>query len=104
MSRCSYCDVCCMSFSPGDDPDPCFGGEIPGVAGACCGHGDLHSAYVMLGTPYVSPGGTVTLRGRNALTFFALLARRGEWRTVDARRVPSRIEPWGGRDAEDDRA
>lgn len=38
------CLVCGLGHS-GAHPDPCLG-ELPGVTGACCGHGDRTSAYI----------------------------------------------------------
>lgn len=40
------CAKCGASFEPGAEPDPCLG-TLPGVVEACCGHGQLHKAYVM---------------------------------------------------------
>jgi hypothetical protein len=37
----------CGGDRQNDKPDPCLG-MLPGVAGACCGHGDPSRAYVML--------------------------------------------------------
>lgn len=39
------CPKCLRWYDPGDEPDPCLG-ELPGVLGACCGHGDPKVAYV----------------------------------------------------------
>lgn len=38
------CRVCGQGHS-GAHPDPCLG-ELPGVVGACCGHGDRAEAYI----------------------------------------------------------
>ena len=38
------CDECDRDIKNGE-PDPCIGGYIPGVAHACCGHGNVHAAY-----------------------------------------------------------
>ena len=40
------CDHCRLEFTLGYRPDPCIGGYLPGVAHACCGHGDAAQAYV----------------------------------------------------------
>lgn len=52
---CAYCN---LSASP-EGHDPCIG-TLPGVMNACCGHGDLSSAYVQF-----EEG--VTVRGQQAL-------------------------------------
>lgn len=39
------CPACRRWYLPTVEPDPCLG-ELPGVAGACCGHGDPSKAYV----------------------------------------------------------
>ena len=37
----SPCKVCKLNLpNEGTAPDPCFGGLLPGVKAACCGHGD----------------------------------------------------------------
>jgi hypothetical protein len=60
--------------------DACLGGELPDVAEACCGHGDVEHAYVV-----VAPGcqpwtftkdltvPNTTLRGKDAIDYFASL-------------------------------
>lgn len=40
------CRQCGREYLPGEEPDPCLG-ELPGVAEACCGHGDQRKGYVM---------------------------------------------------------
>lgn len=71
----------CGVFSGVGDPDPCLGGFLPDVAHACCGHGRLWQAYVVIcegcepsdgcldllaqGRPYV------VLRENDALSYFA---------------------------------
>lgn len=50
-----------------DGPDACLG-LLPGVTNACCGHGDSGQAYVQL-------GGELTIRGRDATAFFALIRK-----------------------------
>lgn len=42
----SICPACGEEFDPGNEPDPCLG-KLPGVLEACCGHGQMHKAYVM---------------------------------------------------------
>jgi hypothetical protein len=44
-ARCRHCDE---YYRASEEPDPCIGRELPGVAGCCCGHGDLSRAYVNL--------------------------------------------------------
>lgn len=39
------CAKCSREYKPGEEPDPCLG-TIPGVVGACCGHGNRSKAYV----------------------------------------------------------
>jgi hypothetical protein len=39
------CPKCRRWYLPGEEPDPCLG-ELGGVLGACCGHGDPKKAYV----------------------------------------------------------
>jgi hypothetical protein len=38
------CAICKLPHSP-RHPDPCLG-QLPGVRGACCGHGDKRAAYI----------------------------------------------------------
>lgn len=59
---------------PGQGIDPCLG-LLPGVSNACCGHGDVEKAYVVIGG---RPGqgsaqlpDRVTLYGPDALVYFA---------------------------------
>lgn len=73
-----WCPACERWAHPG--PDPCLG-HIPGVAHACCGHGDTKKAYVVLGG---DPDQgvhrierTVTLYGQPAVEFFNLILRNG---------------------------
>jgi hypothetical protein len=54
-----------------DGPDACLG-WIPGVSQACCGHGNVDSAYVYLGP---SDGRYVLLQCQDAMEFFALVKR-----------------------------
>lgn len=39
------CPKCKRWYLPGAEPDPCLG-ELPGVRGACCGHGNDSIAYI----------------------------------------------------------
>jgi hypothetical protein len=39
------CPACRRVYEPGVEPDPCLG-QLPGVRGACCGHGDPAGAYI----------------------------------------------------------
>ncbi len=39
------CPKCLRWYDAGEEPDPCLG-ELPGVVGACCGHGDSKKAYM----------------------------------------------------------
>lgn len=70
------CDACGANYRAAVDPDPCLG-YLPGVAHACCGHGDYGNAYVVIGG---TPGqdcrtieNQVTLYGLPALEFFDLI-------------------------------
>src|ERR1700694_2922357 len=77
----AYCPACDQDCP--DGPDPCLG-LIPGVAHACCGHGSVMKAYVVIGGPEGVDADcetfrSLTLQERDALDFFAL-ARRGEIR------------------------
>jgi hypothetical protein len=36
----------CGQVCNGQQPDPCLG-TLPGVKGACCGHGDKENAYIL---------------------------------------------------------
>lgn len=40
------CVACGVTRSPTDAPDPCLG-MLPGVAFACCGHGNERKCYVV---------------------------------------------------------
>ena len=66
-----YCTACEMVVP--DGPDACLG-LLPGVAQACCGHGDPERAYVVIGG---EPGqdvrtieSPVRLAGADALDYF----------------------------------
>jgi hypothetical protein len=86
-NRCLACDRQIT-----DGPDPCIG-MIPGVAGACCGHGNPGRAYVVWGgmqkqtfREHFNPAAPITkvsLRGSAALTFFNLIRERGEWTKLE---------------------
>lgn len=70
-----YCDYCDRDM--GDGPDACLG-LIPGVSHACCGHGVVEDAYVVLGGPENVDADcetyrNLTLRGTVANAFFALI-------------------------------
>jgi len=69
-----FCDACQMHVSQG--PDTCLG-YLPGVSHACCGHGDVDSAYVVLGgepnQKALTIANKLTPRGERALQFFALV-------------------------------
>jgi hypothetical protein len=59
-----------MEYIPGEEPDPCLG-TLPGVAEACCGHGNVQKAYVFFETG-------VLMRGFRKLEFHDLKRRRRE--------------------------
>jgi hypothetical protein len=72
--------VTCHRICDTGRPDACLG-VIPGVSHACCGHGEVDHAYVVLGG---APGQdcltiphTVALYGADAEAFFALI-QQGE--------------------------
>jgi hypothetical protein len=44
----AFCAHCRRYYAASEEPDPCIGRELPGVAGCCCGHGDASKAYVDL--------------------------------------------------------
>lgn len=48
LGQAGYCPSCERHCPEG--PDPCLG-LIPGVAHACCGHGNATKAYVVIGGP-----------------------------------------------------
>jgi hypothetical protein len=72
------CKQCRAKVAGYTAPDPCLG-FLPGVSWACCGHGHVSKAYVVIGgAPYEGRDGRsdwVTLRGTDALAFFAMVAR-----------------------------
>ncbi len=73
-----YCPKCEQDCPEG--PDPCLG-LIPGVAHACCGHGNVTKAYVVIGGPEGVDADcetfrSLTLQEQDALDFFEL-AKRG---------------------------
>ena len=71
-----YCPECNLLM--GEGPDICLG-ELPGVSHACCGHGDLKRAYVVIGgdpdQSCLTIRNGVQFRGRAALEFFDLVRR-----------------------------
>jgi len=48
----ALCRHCGQYYRASEQPDPCIGRYLPGVAGCCCGHGDLSTAYVDLDTAW----------------------------------------------------
>jgi hypothetical protein len=48
----AHCDHCGQYYRAGEEPDPCIGRHLTGVAGCCCGHGDLSRAYVDMDTAW----------------------------------------------------
>src|SRR6478735_8843901 len=48
----ALCRHCGQYYRASEQPDPCIGRYLPGVAGCCCGHGDLSTAYVDLATAW----------------------------------------------------
>lgn len=74
------CGACRRSVVEGE-PDPCLG-LIPGVSHACCGHGDVRLAYVVIGGEPDQPGAawlpdSQTLEGEAALAYFEAHAPKG---------------------------
>jgi hypothetical protein len=64
------CKVCSKTYKPNDDQDPCIQ-NLPSVANACCGHGDLKQAYVQF-----MDGNCV--RGEHAITIQKILKEHSE--------------------------
>lgn len=62
------CPTCGLTWV-GYTPDPCLGGYLPGVAHACCGHGDVTQAYVC-GWPGCSPDEIVAWGQPDEYIFF----------------------------------
>jgi hypothetical protein len=56
------CPRCHETADDYDSPDPCLG-QIPGVVGACCGHGNIEQAHVVFDDHSV-------LHGIAAIRFF----------------------------------
>jgi hypothetical protein len=46
------CDHCGQYYRASEEPDPCIGRFLAGVAGCCCGHGNSSRAYVDLDTAW----------------------------------------------------
>jgi hypothetical protein len=44
----ALCCHCGRYYKASEEPDPCIGRFLSGVAACCCGHGDLSQAYVDL--------------------------------------------------------
>lgn len=75
------CALCGMAENPdhptfprGGKPDPCLG-VLPGVIHACCGHGELWRAYLVIAN--ATPGTIVSslkkykrLGGQDAIDYF----------------------------------
>ena len=71
MGEAGYCRNC-RQWMP-DGPDVCLG-YLPGVSHGCCGHGEMHRAYVTFGNrpdepQYANPD-LRELRGIDALRWF----------------------------------
>lgn len=51
------CEMCQVTFpNNGRTPDPCFGGLLPGVFAACCGHGESEGYILFVnGTRLITP-------------------------------------------------
>jgi hypothetical protein len=70
VGQAGYCEACGVSMP--DGPDACLG-YLPNVSHACCGHGGVTEAYVVIGG---EPDETcvdrncLTLRGVDALVYF----------------------------------
>ena len=59
------------------EPDACIG-RLPGVRGACCGHGDPDEAYICMGANDVREPHREVLNGVLALERIEALKRRRE--------------------------
>jgi hypothetical protein len=42
----AYCGHCGQYYRASEEPDPSIGRCLPGIWGACCGHGDVSKAYI----------------------------------------------------------
>lgn len=76
MSSCGECGLRFQGDKPGDGPDPCIG-RIPGVRGACCGHGKTSDAYVVFAEwprRFDKEVDMLSLHGGAAVAFFVLVA------------------------------
>lgn len=62
----TQCQVCERWARFGFEPDPCLG-ELPGVAGACCGHNNPKEAYVSFNTGVVIRGFKVERRAQRVM-------------------------------------
>lgn len=62
----TQCQVCERWAKFGLEPDPCLG-ELPGVVGACCGHGNQKIAYVSFHTGVVIRGFRVERRAQRVM-------------------------------------
>src|SRR6478672_4316652 len=48
----ALCRHCGQYYRASEEPDPCIGRYLAGVAGCCCGHGNSSRAYVDLDTAW----------------------------------------------------
>lgn len=55
MGESVTCPKCRRWYVPTEEPDPCLG-MLPGVIGACCGHGNEKVSYIAF------EGSTVVIR------------------------------------------
>jgi hypothetical protein len=63
-ARCRHCR---QYYRASEEPDPCIGQFLPGVAACCCGHGDLWRAYVDLDTAWDEASAATAGRGTEVL-------------------------------------
>jgi hypothetical protein len=70
----TICRVCQVSYVPHYDDDPCIGG-LPGVAYACCGHGEKVGGYILF-----ENGIRVTFSGPDAIG--RCMDKSGDYRAV----------------------
>lgn len=77
LGQAGYCAFCDRTMS--DGPDACLG-FLPGVSHACCGHGGVTEAFVVIGgepdQDYSTIANPIRLSGAAALKYFAQAIRK----------------------------
>jgi hypothetical protein len=59
----AFCALCRRCYAASEEPDPCIGRELPGVAGCCCGHGEASKAYVDLASGWAAASAAAPSNG-----------------------------------------